>query len=207
MSRLAAIAKRQILPSPGEVTVITENADMGRIIAAIMEADEVSKPFTAKFANYLKGKNDRETLCNIWTFVKQEIKYVRDKPGDEVVKSPGQLWKSRAGDCKSFSIMIGSILNNLGYTYKYRVAIYSPLTPQQGHIYPVVVLPSGEEVIVDAVHTKYNDQAPYYKAWDYIPGTTGRKPVNSIAGIGATTTVGMDWKLALAMIATILFIK
>lgn len=205
MSRLAAIAKRHILPSPGEVTTVTENADMAKIIATIMDADERSKPFTAQFAHYLKGRNDYETLGNIWNFVKTEIRYVRDRPGDEVVKSPGQLWKSREGDCKSFSIFIGSILNNLGYNYKYRVAIYSALTPQQGHIYPVAILPDGEEVVVDAVHTRFDDQAPYYKAWDYIPGTTGRKPVSSISGIGAPNKGYLG--LALAMIATILFVK
>lgn len=206
MSRLAAIAKRHIMPSPGEVTTVTENADMARIISAIMDADELSKPFTAQFASYLKGRTDDETLCNLWTFVKKEIKYVRDRPGNEVVKSPGQLWKSREGDCKSFSIFIGSVLNNLGYDYKYRVAIYSPLTPQQGHIYPVAILPDGEEVIVDAVHTRYNDEAKYYKAWDYTPGKTGRKPVrsSSLAGIGSPAGTPL---IALALIATILLVK
>jgi len=206
MSRLAAIAKRHIMPSPGEVTTLTENADMARIIAAIMDADELSKPFTAKFARFLQGRTDDETLNNIWDFVKTEIRYVRDQPGNEVVKSPGQLWKSREGDCKSFSIFIGSILNNLGYAYKYRVAIYSPLTPQQGHIYPVVILPDGEEVVVDAVHTRYNDEAKYYKAWDYTPGKTGRKPVRggSLSGIGST---GGTTLTVLALIATILLVK
>lgn len=205
MSRLAAIAKRHILPSPGEVTTVTENADMAKIISTIMDADELSKPFTAQFARYLQGRDDQETLSNIWTFVKKEIKYVRDRPGNEVVKSPGQLWKSREGDCKSFSIFIGSILNNLGYNYKYRVAIYSPLTPQQGHIYPVAILPDGEEVVVDAVHTRFDDEAKYYKAWDYTPGKTGRKAVSSISGIGSPgpNTTG----LALALIATILLSK
>lgn len=205
MSRLAAIAKQHISPSPGKVTTITDNADMARIIAAIMDADEVSKPFTTRFAAFLKGKNDRETLRNIWDFVKKEIRYVRDQPGDEVVKSPGQLWKSREGDCKSFTVMIGSILNNLGYQYKYRVAIYSPLTPQQGHIYPVAILPNGQEVVVDAVHTRFDDEAPYYKAWDYTPGTTGRKAVSSIAGIGAPRRNYLG--LALALIATYIFVK
>lgn len=203
-SRLAAIAQRHILPSPGTVTTVTENADIARIIAAIMDADEMSKPFTAQFARYLKGHDDYETLHNIWNFVKSEIKYVRDRPGDEVVKSPGQLWATKKGDCKSFSIFIGSILNNLGYNYKYRVAIYSPLTPQQGHIYPVVILPDGEEVVVDAVHTKYDDEAKYYKAWDYTPGTKGRKAVSGISGIGSTSTPILA---ALALIATILLVK
>ncbi len=203
-SRLASIAQRHILPSPGEVTTLTENADMARIIQGIIDADELSKPFTAQFARYLQGRDDYETLRNIWNFVKKEIKYVRDRPGDEVVKSPGQLWASRQGDCKSFTLFIGSILNNLGYSYKYRVAIYSPLTPQQGHIYPVVVLPNGEEVVVDAVHTKFDDEAKYYKAWDYTPGGKGRKAV-SIAGIGSVNNPSI--LAALALIATILFVK
>jgi hypothetical protein len=168
-----------------------------------MQADELSQPFTARFAKFLRGKNDLQTLKNVWAFVKENITYRRDQPGDEVVKSPGALWETKVGDCKSFSVMIGSILNNLGYNYKYRVAFYNPLQPNQGHIYPVVVLDDGTEIIVDAVHEKFNKQAKYWKATDYFPG--GKK--SALSGIGQGDV--KNWHLATiaAIFAAIYFAK
>lgn len=208
-TRYARIAARTIEPSTGTKIVVTDDADVARIIALIMQADALSRPFTKRFARSLRGKNDLDTLRNVWAFVKDNIEYQRDKPGSEVVKSPGALWESRVGDCKSFSVMIGSLLGNLGYTYKYRVAFYSPATPEQGHIYPVAILPDGREVIVDAVHTRFNAEAKYWKAYDYEPASGKRKKASRLAGLGIPLEQGMSLYIGgiLAAVAAIIWWK
>jgi len=179
---LSRIADRRILPSPGLKTVVSESANVDAIIRLILEADRQSRAFTAQFARHLKGKNDVDTLRNIWKFTREHIEYVRDAPGNEIVKSPGATWKDRFADCKSMSVFIGSILANLGYRYKYRVAFYDASKPEQGHIYPIVYLPSGE-VIVDAVNSRFNHEVRFWKAYDY---ESGRKtPAVAINGVGA----------------------
>lgn len=190
-------AAKHIAPSPGINLTVIENGKVKDIIQAILNADQVSASFTKKFAGSLVGRNKRQTLKNIWSFVKNEIEYRRDEAGYEVIKSPGRTWKDRHGDCKSFSVFIGAILQNLGIKYKYRVAFYDPKTPEQGHIYPVALI-GGKEIILDAVHNRFDEEVRYWKKKDYWPRRTG------ISGVGEAPKTA-PW--ALLLIAAILLLR
>lgn len=89
-----------------------------------------------------------------------------DKPGFERVKSPGALYGSGFGDCKSFSIAEGALLRALGIPYKYRFAAYK--TGDFTHVYVV----AGNEVIMDAVHDTFDDEVPYRRKKDIRPTAT-----------------------------------
>ncbi len=196
MKRLIAIAKRHIKPSSGKVQVVHRQADVQDIIDTILRADGMSTQFTRRFAPFLKGTNDYQTLKNIWSFVRRYIRYEKDRAGNEVVKSPGRTWEDRFADCKSMSVMVGSLLKNLSYRYYYKVAFYNPDNPEQGHIYPIAILPGGQEVVLDAVHHTFDEEVSFWRADKYDPATgEKREDVAAVAGIGASS-----W-MPLAMIA------
>lgn len=181
------VASRKIKNTTERVTVEFEDGDVEDIISVIMKADQLGAEFTKAFAEDLRKTDDYQTLKEVWLFVKRNIKYLRDQPGEEVVKSPGKTWKDRrfGSDCKSFSVMIGSLIKNLGYSYFYRVTFYDENNPEQGHIYPVAIL-DGQEVILDAVHSRFDEEVPYWKAYDYYPkgssaGVSGLIEQKSIA--------------------------
>lgn len=178
----ARAAGKLIGKTSNRAKVMHRDGDVEDIIEVILYADSMSKSFTPQLAQALRGKTDYETMRNVWTFVKRNVRYVRDRVGYEVIKSPGKTWHDRKGDCKSFSVFIGSILKNLGYRYKYRVAFYDRKNPNSGHIYPVVMLPGRGEVIVDAVHTRFDEEVPYWKAYDYTPTTGERAALNGTRG-------------------------
>lgn len=204
----ASTAGRYIAPSPNRREVVHEDGGIREIIDVIMYADRAGHPFTRELAPRLVGANDYETLANIWKFTRTHIRYVRDRVGEEVVKSPGKFWADKRGDCKSFSVFIGSLLQNLNFKYKYRVAFYDPNNPDSGHIYPVAMI-GGEEVIVDAVHTRFDEEVPYWKAYDYNPNT-GKK-ISRLHGLPTATSQAATSKqfgwLAVAAIALIGGIK
>lgn len=206
-TRYVRIANRTIEPGTNTHIRVSNDANVAKIIALIMQANRISHPFTRRFARNLRGKNDLVTLRNVWSFVKENIRYKRDEPGAEVVKSPGELWDDKVGDCKSFSVMIGSLLGNLGYDYKYRVAFYNPDAPEQGHIYPVAILKDGTEVIVDAVYTRFNAEAKYWKAYDYEPASGERKKASRLAGLGAPLKSGWYIGGILVAVAAIIWWK
>jgi transglutaminase-like putative cysteine protease len=115
----------------------------------------------------LVGRSDYQTLRNIWSFVRNNVQYRQDRPGHEKVKSPAALFAVGHGDCKSFSVAIAAILRHLGIPYKYRFTAYSP--GDYTHVY-VVAYPKGNQpVIMDAVHTKFDDEVPYQRKKDYTP--------------------------------------
>ncbi len=194
MKRLANIAKRYIQPSTNRVEVLHHQADVKDIIETILHADGMSAQFTRRFAPYLKDKDDYRTLKNIWSFVRRYIRYERDQAGNEVIKSPGRTWADRFADCKSMSVMVGSLLKNLGFRYFYRVAFYDSDNPQQGHIYPVAILPGGEKVIIDAVHHSFDEEVTFWRADDYNP-STGERQEDVAAVAGPATLPWMPWAM------------
>ena len=179
---LSRLANRYIATSKREKTVVFRQGDLDDIIQTIMEADRRSEGFTTKFAPFLRGNTDRRTLRNVWAFIRKHIRYQKDRPNDEIIKSPGATWMDGYGDCKSFSVMSGSLLRDLGFDYKYRVVFYDEDYPEQGHIYPVVVLADGEEVIVDSVYHSFDQELAFWKGYDYDASTGKRKRIASISG-------------------------
>lgn len=171
----------EILPSTNRIiTVHMDGATVNDIIQVILQADRLSRGFTVRFAPTLRRSSHQATLKAVWRLVKDNIRYRRDTGNHEIIKSPGRTWQDGYGDCKSYTVLIGSILQNLGYPYFFRVAFYDPKNPEQGHIYPIALV--GErQVILDAVIDHFDNELPFWKAYDIDPGT-GRKKRASLAG-------------------------
>ena len=156
-----------IRQSPQMEIVRYRKGDTGNIIETILWMDAHS----AKWVNTdrvecLRGATEYETLHNVWAFVKKNLRYLADRPGFERVKSPGALYTSGVGDCKSFSIAEGALLRALGIPYKYRFAAYAP--GDFTHVYIV----AGDDVVMDAVHTRFDDEVRYQKKKDIRPTAT-----------------------------------
>lgn len=169
------IAQQKIDPCKDMDVVMVEEAEVSDIIDVILYADQQSVASTDRFAPFLRGSTDMATLENIYRFVRSNIKYKRDKPRKEVVRTPGCTIKVKHGDCKSMTVLTGALLRSLGYDFSYKVAFYDPAEPGQGHIYSVVSL-GRKKVIVDPVHYRFNEEVPYWKAKTY--------PVSKETGIG-----------------------
>ncbi|MBX2927019.1 MAG: hypothetical protein KF852_04225 [Saprospiraceae bacterium] len=180
-------------------TVVKTRGNVWKIVETIVQADRESAEFTEELARDLRQPSDLKSLQEAWKFVKTHVRYVRDRAGRETIKSPGKTWADQKGDCKSFSVFVGSLLQNWGIPYVYRVAFYDPKNPQSGHIYPVALL-DGKEIPVDAVHTRFGEEAPYWKAYDVKPGTGERTRLSGSAG------AGKGWIIA-AVLAAILIAR
>lgn len=191
MKSLLSIGKRYILPSSNQKMFIKSDAEVTDIISVILKADQRSKEFTARFAPFLRGSSPEQTLKNVWSFVRKYIRYEKDRSGDERIKSPGKTWEDKYGDCKSMSVMVGSLLKNLGFRYFYRVAFYDKDNPEQGHIYPVAILPGGEMIVVDAVHYVFDEEVEFWRASDYDP-ETGKKIAGKATAISGPA-LGFSW--------------
>lgn len=107
-------------------------------------------------ANLFKGKDNKETAKNIWTFLKSNIRYVEDSVHFQDIKLPNRLIKEKKGDCKSYSMFTASALKCLGIPCKLVYTSYTDSkTPQ--HVYVV----TNDGIIIDAVWNKFNSEKPY----------------------------------------------
>lgn len=179
MSKALKAAKRYVKPCKGTADVMVKSGDVDDIITVIIHADKLSVGSTKKFAPHLKGATDLATLENVYHFVRDHIRYVRDPDNEEIIKTPGCTIAEGKADCKSMTVLTGSLLRDLGFQFVYRVAFYDPRQPQQGHIYSVVQL-GGKKVIVDPVHEKFNYEITPWKFQDYTP-----YGISQVAGLGA----------------------
>jgi hypothetical protein len=115
---------------------------------------------TKDFAENFRGENHFKSALNVWQFVRSNITYKKDGDGYQVVQSPGALLNRLNGDCKSQSLLISSILFNLGaQNVRLRFVSYKNDNIPT-HVYSVFTY-NGIDVPVDSVIKKFNYELPY----------------------------------------------
>lgn len=147
------------------------------VLDTVGEVREQTKDFSRQFQPDVPG------LKKLWWWVKSEIHYNEDPLGVQWVREPARLYHDREGDCKSFTVFIVSVLENLKVPYLIRfVNTDRPGKKVVNHVYPVALL-NGREVPIDAVYEEFNREHPYYYKTDY-----SMSDIYRLAGIGATTS-------------------
>ncbi|MEL6924848.1 MAG: transglutaminase-like domain-containing protein [Bacteroidota bacterium] len=193
-----SLADKYITDFDNRLETIYKDGDTDDIISVIKMADGESVALTSAFAKKFSF-NSRSDFKKLWTFVKRNITYKADTRGHEVIKSPAALWKTGVGDCKSFSIFIASILNNHGIPVKYRFVSYEG-QDNVTHVYPVAIW-QGREIILDAVHTTFDDEVPYVYKKEYFSQS------DQAAAIGYLPTEWSFGKVLLWIAGSILLYK
>lgn len=161
-------------------TVVDREGTVEDVVHLIIDRDKYTAGHTKELAEYLEAETDKQTFRNIWKWVKKNIRYIPDAE-IERVKSPGATYRDGYADCKSMALMVGSILQNLGIPYYYRVTFYDENNPDYGHIYVVAKPKGGAEVSIDPVHDQFNDEPNWWKKKDYMPNYTR---MQAIQGLG-----------------------
>jgi hypothetical protein len=129
---------------------------------------------TKRIAPVLKGNTLLETCNNIFHFCYDHIQYKQDKERVEQLRRPARAWLDRKSgiDCDCFSILVSSILTNLGI--KHALRIIELRDPDTGkpkgyyqHIYVVVPYNNdytpgsrGGYYTIDPVLDRPNKEAP-----------------------------------------------
>ncbi|HLP13215.1 MAG TPA: hypothetical protein VK177_14860 [Flavobacteriales bacterium] len=149
-----------------EITV-KHDADVGHTVKFIPKVVGDTLFHTKKIARRLQESSLRKTCNNIWDFVYQHIAYKKDEDGKEQVRSPARAWHDRSTgvDCDCYTVFISSILSNLRIPHKLRITKYSADHFQ--HIYPIVPLSNGENIILDCVVNEFNYEEPYTEKKDF----------------------------------------
>lgn len=167
-----------------------KDGDTDDIVKVILDMDSMSDKYVdAEAAQCLFGSDDYETLRNVWKFVNGNIQYKADARGKEVVKSPAALFSIGKGDCKSFSIAEVALLRALGFKgIRYRFASYNN-NADVTHVYVICKL-RGEDVILDAVHSRFDDEVNY--AWKRDIAATK----THVSGIGSNPSASYSGRFS-----------
>jgi hypothetical protein len=165
------------------------------IIEQILQDFELYKNQTQKIA-YLFRKNDvLETCKAIFDFCRANIQYIEDKDGVQDIISPKALIYRGFGDCKSFSILVGSILYNLQIPFCFRFVSFGSQDVTHVYIYC-------QGIKIDCTLPKFDLELPYLFNQDICMNTSRIASVNGAkVGLGpwtdfsntTQTNTGFNW--------------
>lgn len=155
--------------------VVIHDADIPGIMSLIRHAEKQGPQFIKpELIRSIKGRTDKETFYNLWKMLRSGIRYRAD--GElQKVQSPGALWASGEGDCKSFAVFVASVLQKMCLPYELVLDRYEASRPNHGHIY---VRSAG--VVIDPVNPVFNKadhvwKRQTFRGVDYC-GTVGSRP-------------------------------
>ncbi len=154
--------------------------------------------FASDFAAY-RAADQYRRLYDLWQFCRYEIKYQKDPRGKQFIKHPLVVYEDGHADCKSLMLLqVATIkaLRSMGceLTPIVRFASYQD-DGQIGHVYTVVLLADGTEVICDSVYHRFDDQQAPTLIIDKLPNwaTQKVKPA-SVNGIGPYGQARSGWQ-------------
>ena len=180
----------QIAQAQGRKELVKAGGNTQDIIEAVLDAVTEVRGQTQGFARQFS--RDRAGMRRLWQWVRSNIRYEEDPLGVQWVREPARLWHDRVGDCKSFTVFIVSVLENLNLRYFVRFSNTDDRHSRQvNHVYPVAILPSGEEVIMDAVWHSFDSEKSYFNAIDYTMADIYR-----LSGIGSAAVAQTERYLA-----------
>lgn len=147
--------------------LIKRRAKVSDTVRLIPEGVRLTRWQARKFVEQeLGGLSPYEACEKLWYFIKYHVKYEPDKKGSEIVRSFRRLMHDGEGDCDCFTTSIDTALSWV----KGIKRIFNRITAYGGgfqHIYPIVILENGTQIIMDCVTDKFNYEKPYTKKEDY----------------------------------------
>lgn len=148
-----------MLAIENQIRLITSRGNNNEVIKTIVDVFRDYKESTRALVTTLY-EADIDTQCySIFNYVLQNVQYREDDGNNQYVKTPARLLTDKVGDCKSMAILAASLLYNLAIPCYFRFVSFTS-QPIYTHVYVVVKLSNGEEIIIDPVE-RVNGQPMY----------------------------------------------
>lgn len=160
----------------GITTKVVHDHDTNDIMQLLISSDHKYNYQVEKFSDTLKKEDPKNQLYYIWKYLRDNVVYTPDKSIKQQLKSPARLIHDGSGDCKSYSLFIGSVLRNLNIPYAYRFVSFKNYDETPTHVYVVAYPGTNKEIILDAVLDRFNYEKPYNFKKD-------KKMLNMLTGI------------------------
>lgn len=185
--------RRSFAEAPRREILLDSFGDTDDIMHRIMDVVE-HRPLERQVANFSRDFAGRSTsdqyakLHQLWDFCRYEIKYQKDPRGKQFIKHPLVVYEDGHCDCKSLTVLQMAVMKaliKLGCQLRpvVRFASYDD-DGRVGHVYPVVQLADGSEVILDSVYHRFDDQQPPTATIDKVPSWATKSNKAAVNGIG-----------------------
>lgn len=156
--------------SDGRNTFVVKGYNVD-VMSVVMETYSRFKNQPAELMEELYGR-DADTVCeSVFDYVIDNVRYVEDPEGVQLVKTPARLLKDGQGDCKSMAIFIGACLHCVNIPFVFRFVGFTD-KKIYNHVYIVAYPGSSREIVLDPVERV--DGEPVY---NYARGYKVKKDI------------------------------
>lgn len=163
------------------------------IMNAVLDCYDKNRQTVPSKLIYLCSEfDDDKEMCDfIFHWVDENIEYKADPEGEQWIKTPARLIDDGVGDCKSFTILLCSILSAFGIQNMFRFVAYKGR--DYTHVYPVAII-DGQEFPIDVVAYKQKgiqigQELTYKKKYDRMNSTR----ISQLSGVDGVD--GMSCKV------------
>lgn len=148
-------------------TVVTRNGYNNDIVKTLNSSFNAAVRQSANVR--FSGSNKREVARAIFNYLKNNVRYKRDDATRQIIQLPSRLlMDTQAGDCKSMALAAAAFLAVNGFAgVRLRYASYKADDATPSHVYTVAKDEFGNDIILDVVYKKFNQEAPYISKQDY----------------------------------------
>lgn len=183
---------KQLPPFNNRRDVLVNDQDVADIITGILATHKQYANQYDKIAPYFIGSNNYETGRNIWTFLKNNVRYKVEPESAQMLKSPAAIvtgtvnGRTNTSDCKNMSLFTGGVLSAINraggrINWCYRFASYKLWDKVPQHVFCVINPDTNKEIWIDAVLPTYNNKKQYYYKTD--------RKVNNMALVALSGTM------------------
>jgi hypothetical protein len=161
-----------LFPRPtGKSHIIKKNAGVTHTVKFIPMMVKATLNSTENFVDIMIAPTLKQTCANLWRWVFEHIRYTPDGE-NEVVRAPHRTASDGKGDCDCMTGFLDSCLENVRRKTGWMFWIVNRITKYRSanfqHIYPIVITPTGERIILDCVTDKFNYEENYSAKEDHI---------------------------------------
>lgn len=150
----------------GKKVLTVRNGITDDIVSEILTVLADSTWQTSDLAKSFREANPKQTAENIHRYIRENIVYRLDPDGVQLIKTPARTILDGFGDCKAYSILACSLLQNVGIACCLRFVSFNQ-SPTWTHVY-AVAKEGNQEYFIDACLPAFNQQKPYTHKKDYM---------------------------------------
>jgi hypothetical protein len=173
----------------GKEKIIKDQQTTDDIINEILKGHSKYANQYKNISSFFIGGTPKQTLKNIWTFLKKEVKYRVEPESKQTIKSPAAIiatGKTTGSDCKNLSLYTAGCLQAINQSgqqkipFCFRFTGYKFFDTNPQHVFIVAYPGTDNEIWCDAVLNKFDYKKPYTIKIDKKPPM-----LVGISGIGA----------------------
>ena len=154
-----AVLLSKLPPFKNEQRLIADNQSTADIVQGLLLAHDYYADQYKRIAPYFVGNTPKQTIENIFDFLKDHVRYVIEPGIKQTIKSPAAIISTGASgsDCKNYSLFTAGILraiNRLGLQkipYSFRFAGYRFGSNEIEHVFVVAWPGTKKETWIDPV--------------------------------------------------------